>query len=131
MSLTVTIPENMTSASFRISNTDTTAGRFAFIDAAIAAGDVFTPPDQLGRGWYVVLPSGTCKPDTCAAHGYNCCPTGQTCNSIVCVSSCTPATCRSLGFNCGTASDGCGGTLRCGNCSHHQTCNNNVCGGHP
>ncbi len=142
----VTIPENMTSASFTISNTDTSVGHFAFLDAAIAAGDVFTPPDQLGRGWYVVLPSGTCKPDTCAAHGYNCgvfsdgcggtidcgaCSSPNSCGGAgtVGVCGCTPMTCASQGFSCGSVPDGCGGTLNCGTCPSGQVCNiYNQCG---
>ena len=42
-----------------LTNTDTTVGHFAFLDVAIAAGDVFTPADQLGRFCGIVTLNGS------------------------------------------------------------------------
>ena len=134
----VTIPQSKTSASFSISNTDTSVGRFVPLGVTISSSTMSAA--QLGLTWYAVLPSGSCKADTCAAHGYNCgifddgccgqincgtCSAPDTCGGggTVGVCGCTPSTCASQGFLCGTAPDNCGGTLNCGTCPTGQSCN--------
>ncbi len=134
----ITIPGGQTSATFPISNTDTTVAHFVGLGIAISSD--FGPAAQLGLSWYAVLPSGSCKPATCASLGYNCgiwpdgccgyincgtCATPDSCGggNVVGVCGCTPNNeCALQGWTCGTASDGCGGTLNCGSCPSGQYC---------
>src|SRR6266699_1826702 len=134
----VTIPQGNTSASFAISNTDTSTAHFVGLGVTIPGASAVAA--QLGLSWYAVLPSGTCKPATCASLGYNCgiwpdgccgyidcggCATPDTCGggNVLGVCGCTPTnTCAQQGWVCGTASDGCGGTLDCGSCPSGQYC---------
>ncbi len=73
--------------------------------------------------------NGTCQTDkgeNCATCPTDCgCDTGQVCFNNEC---CTPKTCDDLGYECGSGYDnGCGGTVDCGSCKTHQTCENGKC----
>src|SRR2546427_3256255 len=134
----VTIPQGKTSANFSITNTDTAIAHFVGLGITIPSST--EPAAQLGLSWYAVLPSGSCKPATCASLGYNCgiwpdgccgyidcgtCAAPDTCGggNTLGVCGCTPTnTCAQQGWVCGTASDGCGGTLDCGTCPGGQDC---------
>ena len=134
----VTIPQGKTSANFSITNTDTAIAHFVGLGITIPSST--EPAAQLGLSWYAVLPSGSCKPATCASLGYNCgiwtdgccgyidcgtCASPDTCGggNTLGVCGCTPTnTCAQQGWVCGTASDGCGGTLNCGTCPGGQYC---------
>ena len=88
----VTIPQGKTSANFSITNTDTAIAHFVGLGITIPSST--EPAAQLGLSWYAVLPSGSCK----------------------------PATCASLGYNCGIWTDGCCGYIDCGTCASPDTC---------
>src|SRR5262245_29557998 len=87
----VTIPQGKTSATFSITNTDTSIAHFVGLGITIPSPS--EPAAQLGLSWYAVLPSGSCQ----------------------------PATCASLGRNCGIWPDGCCGYIDCGTCASPDT----------
>jgi hypothetical protein len=129
----VTIPQGKTSANFSISNTDTSVGRFVGLGVDVDGA-------QEGVSFYTILPSGTCKPGTCASLGYNCdiqqdgccgyidcgsCAAPDTCGGggQFGICGCTPNDeCQLQGYTCGAVSDGCGGSLNCGTCPGGQYC---------
>src|SRR5215831_9801767 len=134
----VTIPQGRTSATFSVTNTDSSTGHFVGLGVTIPSARASAA--QIGLAWYAVLPSGNCSPATCASQGYNCdqwpdgccgyiecgtCSPPDTCGggNVLGVCGCTPTnTCAQQGWVCGTASDGCGGTLNCGSCPSGQYC---------
>src|SRR2546427_4434666 len=56
----VTIPQDQSTTNFSITNTDASVGQFVGLGVSIAGA-------QLGTSFYTVLPSGSCKPMTCAS----------------------------------------------------------------
>jgi hypothetical protein len=130
----VTIPQGQSSATFAISNTDTSVGQFVGLGIDLGG-------NQEGLSFYTVLPSGNCQPVTCASAGYECdiftdgccgyidCGTctapNTTCGGggVIGKCGCTPTNeCQVQGYSCGNVSDGCGGTLNCGSCPGGQYC---------
>ena len=72
--------------------------------------------------------NGKCEPghgENCASCSKDCgCGTGQTCVDDAC---CTLKTCAGIDKECGVFDNGCNGTLDCGGCGSHQTCESGKC----
>jgi hypothetical protein len=85
-------------------------------DGGCSSGVSCTPP---GGRYCGVIGNGCFGMLDCAG-----CPTGQTCESGICVTTdCTPLACQlPAGKYCGNVGDGCGRAKDCGGCAAAQTC---------
>jgi hypothetical protein len=104
------------------------------------------PPQTCGGGGVLGQCSAPdagagCSPNTCAAQGIECGPTGDGCGNLLACGTCppgsvcggagpgkcgpdncAPTSCAAQQIECGPAGDGCGGVIDCGSCSTPGTC---------